>query len=170
VTCRSSYQSGWARLIARVAVLPQSQKSKCASGEARGRGGLGALRFGPPCVRSDRCISSFPNRDHGDGFTRSFSALASSNDRPSLGRLGRSRNTPVPNTHAFPSREATRTPGDYGWGSFMAIRRVIAARLRQSLGQRANILSRYAPIFAATLSASSRSMASQHRSSKSLKV
>jgi hypothetical protein len=47
---------------------------------------------------------------------------------------------------------------------------VIAARLRQPLGQRAYILSRYAPIFAATLSASSRSRASQRRSSKSLRV
>jgi hypothetical protein len=35
---------------------------------------------------------------------------------------------------------------------------------------RAYILPRYAPIYAATLSASSRSMASQRRSSKSLKV
>ncbi len=58
------------------------------------------------------------------------------------------------------------TPGVLLWRSDG----VIAARLRQFLGQRAYILSRYAPIFAATLSASSRSMASQRRSSKNLKV
>ncbi len=44
------------------------------------------------------------------------------------------------------------------------------ARLRQPTKPRAHVIPRYAPIFASNFSASSPSMASQNRSSKSLKV